>query len=127
MYSKDTGGISWIDLTVENADQVQGFYQSVIGLKSKAFSMGDYNDYVLTSPIDSDKSFGVCHAKGPNSDLPAQWLLYFNVEDLGKSIKQCLELGGTVLKDKSEADDYYMCVIKDPAGATVALIENKDS
>jgi len=127
MYSKDAGGISWIDLTVDNADQVQKFYQSVIGFKSKAFPMGNYNDYVLTSPIDPDKSFGVCHAKGTNSGLPAQWLLYFNVDDINKSIQQCIELGGSVIKEKSETDDYYMCVIKDPAGAVVALIENKDN
>jgi len=125
MYSKEIGGISWVDLTVKNAEEVQGFYQSVIGLKSQSFSMGDYDDYVLSSPIDPDKKFGVCHAKDSNSNLPTQWLLYFNVADIDASIKQCIELGGSVIKDKCELDDYFMCVIRDPAGATVSLVENK--
>jgi len=95
MYNNEIGGISWIDLTVKNAEQVQGFYQSVVGMKSESVLVKNYSDYVMSSPTNSDNQVGICHAKGSNSDLPAQWLLYF------------------------------MCVIQDPAGAAVSLMKKK--
>ena len=52
MYSKQKGGISWIDLTIENAPQVRDFYSAVIGLEPQDMPMGDYNDFVMSSPED---------------------------------------------------------------------------
>ncbi len=123
MYSQNNGGISWIDLTVKDAGQSRDFYQSVVGLKSEALSMGDYDDYVMSSPENDENQVGVCHARGVNADLPAQWLIYFNVDDIDQSLKQCVALGGEIIRDKRDMGSYHMAVIKDPAGAVVSLVE----
>jgi hypothetical protein len=67
---------------------------------------------------------GVCHARGPNADLPAKWLIYIIVEDLDRSVARCLELGGRLIAGpRSMGTQGRYCVILDPAGAAAALYQ----
>lgn len=116
------GTIGWVDLTVPNADEVRDFYTGVVGWKSDALSMGDYNDYVMTVPEDGSGVAGVCHARGGNAGLPPVWLVYFRVADVDESIRICLEKGGKVIAPiRSMGPNGRYCVIQDPAGAVAAL------
>ena len=92
------GAVSWQDLTVEDAGRVRDFYAAVVGWKPEALSMGDYNDYVMASPVTGAGAAGVCHARGVNADLPPQWIIYIMVEDLDHSVRQCAEMGGKLLR-----------------------------
>lgn len=125
MYSKGMGGVSWIDLTVKDADKVKDFYRKVIGLEAEPVPMGDYNDFVLKSPENPEDLVGVCHARGNNSDIPPQWLVYFNVPDIDQAAQQCVAMGGEVIKEKCDMGDWQMCIIKDPAGAVAGLLAKK--
>ncbi len=125
MYTNKIGGVSWLDLTVKNADKVKDFYSSVIGFEVAPCSMGDYNDYAMKSPDDENVQLGVCHAKGVNADIPPQWLVYFNVADVDLALEQTLENGGQVVREKTDMGNCYMCIIKDPAGAVAALVSPK--
>ena len=116
------GTIGWTDLTVPNADEVRDFYAAVAGWKPQPLSMGDYNDYVMTTPEGKGVA-GVCHARGANAGLPAQWLIYITVEDVDESIRQCEQRGGKVIAGPRELGGYgRFCVIQDPAGAVAGLI-----
>ena len=118
----EIGSISWVDLTIENADEVKDFYSSVTGWKAEPLSMGEYNDYVMNSPESGKAITGVCHAKGVNANLPPQWLIYITVKDVDESAKKCKELGGKVLVGPKEMANYgRYCIIQDPAGAVAAL------
>ena len=65
---------------------------------------------------------GICHARGDNAALPAQWLLYITVADVDASVERCVELGGQVLVAAKDLPGYgRMSVIQDPAGAVAAL------
>ena len=44
------GKVAWFDLTVENADELIGFYQSVLGWTAQPLDMGGYNDYMMAPP-----------------------------------------------------------------------------
>jgi predicted enzyme related to lactoylglutathione lyase len=67
---------------------------------------------------------GVCHARGTNADLPAQWLMYIVVEDIETSRARCEELGGELLTPvKNMGGQGRYSVIQDPAGAVAALWE----
>ena len=125
MYSKEIGGIAWVDLTVKNATEVRDFYNSILGTTSEDLSMGEYSDYVLKSPQDDNSPFGVCHARGSNANIPPQWMVYFNVESLATSMAECEKKGGKILCPVREMGGSQMCVIQDPAGAVAALIEKK--
>lgn len=121
--SENLGTIAWLDLTVPNADQVRDFYVSVAGWKPEPVAMGDYNDYNMLSPEGTPVA-GVCHARGVNLGLPAQWMIYIMVADLDTSVTSCRNLGGKIIREPTKMGPMgRYAVISDPAGAVAALFE----
>ncbi len=123
------GEIRWCDLTVENAEQLRDFYQAVVGWESSEVPMGDYADFCML-PTSSDGAkpgepvAGICHARGDNESMPAGWLIYITVADMEQSAAACVRNGGTLIGQIREMGSYgRMCLIRDPSGATAALIQ----
>jgi uncharacterized protein len=120
----DVGSIMWTDITVENAERIRDFYSAVVGWTASGVDMGGYDDFNMNDPETGTPVAGVCHARGGNADLPPVWLIYVNVEDIEKSIARCVELGGQVISGpKGMGGQGRYCVIRDPAGAALALFE----
>jgi len=117
------GKIGWVDLTVPDAESIRDFYAAVVGWKPSPVSMGSYEDFTMTSPTDESGCAGVCHARGANADMPAQWLVYIVVEDITAAISRCSELGGNVIAGPRRVGESHFCVIRDPAGAVCALYQ----
>jgi predicted enzyme related to lactoylglutathione lyase len=116
------GTIAWTDLTVPDAATVRDFYAKVVGWRHKPVDMGGYDDLNMLPPSDGGPIAGICNARGANADLPPQWLNYIVVADLDESIRNCRELGGSVIAGPKTMDaTSRYCVIRDPAGAVVAL------
>ena len=119
------GTIGWTDLTVPDADGLRAFYAAVVGWGTEALSMGEYSDYVMTSPETGDGVAGVCHARGANTGIPAVWLVYISVADLDASLREVEARGGAVvLGPRGGGEAGRFAVIRDPAGAHCALHES---
>ncbi len=116
------GTVMHMDLTIPNADEVRDFYQAVAGWGSMGLSMGDYDDYVMMDAAGNPVA-GICHRLGENSNLPPQWLIYITVADVNASVAACQARGGSIVDGPRMMGDSNFCVIRDPAGAVVALIE----
>ena len=117
------GSIVWTDLTVEDAEGVRDFYRSVVGWEADGVDMGGYEDFNLLNG-EGEAVAGVCHARGPNADLPPAWLVYVTVEDVEESARQAREQGGEVVTGPRGLGEHgRFCVVRDPAGAVLALIE----
>lgn len=119
------GQIMWVDLTVPDAEALRKFYGEVVGWTSTNFAMGGYNDFVAHGATGTAVA-GICHARGPNADLPPVWLIYISVADLSRSMESARRMGGEVIvgpRDSGEMGRF--CVIKDPAGVVAALLEPK--
>lgn len=124
MAEKNTGKIVWHDLTVKDAGTVKSFYEQVVGWKSGTVSMGDYDDFTMAEPVNGETVTGICHARGSNEGLPAQWLIYISVENIEESAKACEQNGGKILRNIWTMENYgRFCIIEDPAGAVSALFE----
>ncbi len=122
----EIGSISWVDLTIPNADEIKKFYEKVAKWKPEPLSMGEYNDFVMNTSETKTAVAGVCHSRGSNAGLPPQWLIYITVENIDESLQSCTELGGKVICDpKNYAGMGRHCVIQDLAGAVCALFEQK--
>ena len=117
------GTIGWRDLTVPDAESVRDFYEAVAGWKASPVSMGEYDDFSMFPAGDEAEAVaGVCHARGVNADLPAQWIIYILVEDLEASVAACREKGGAIIVGPvSMGEMGRYCVIRDPAGAIAGL------
>lgn len=55
--------------------------------------MGKYNDYNIQND-NADIVAGICHNKGMNQGVPAQWIIYIKVLNISDSIAQCIAKGG---------------------------------
>ncbi len=125
---KPAGSIIGLDLTVENAEELRDFYAAVIGWQAEPLDMGGYDDYFMMPPGQEDPTAGVCHARGENAELPAQWLVYITVDNLDESIRRCIERGGSVVSGpKGDPGTSRYCVIRDPAGAVMSLLEQPNT
>ncbi len=120
------GLIAWHDITVDDAGTLGEFYQGVVGWKIEPVSMGDYEDFNMVAPGSGESVAGVCHRRGPNAELPPQWLMYITVESADNSAKKVIDLGGKIISGPKDMEGYgRYCVIEDPAGAVCALFEPK--
>jgi len=119
-----TGLIKWADLTVDNAEEVRDFYSAVVGWDAVGLDVGDHQDYVMKHPETGDVAAGICHQLGEIQGLPQQWLVYVTVEDLDDSIAACNEHGGEIAFGPRDSETMgRWCVVRDPAGAVMALTE----
>ncbi|MEK7466526.1 MAG: VOC family protein [Planctomycetota bacterium] len=118
----EPGSITWFDLTVRDAPRLRDFYRKVAGWKSVGLDMGGYQDFCMNMPKSGKTVAGICHARGGNRGLPAQWLLYINVPSLKKAIATARKNGGKVVHGPRNMGGK-MAVIRDPAGAVCALFE----
>lgn len=116
------GSIGWIDLTVDDATGLRDFYSKVTGWGQSAVDMDGYQDFCMLNDA-GDAVAGVCHAKGSNTGIPPQWLIYVTVADLDHSMATTVENGGQVVHGPRSVAGSRMCVIQDPAGAHMALFE----
>ncbi len=131
MDKNKIGAISWFDLTVNNAEEIRDFYSNVTGwtftnheMKSEDENGKDnYEDYSMNMPHDGNSVAGICHAKGANKNIPAQWLMYISVPNVERSVKVALKKGGKIVDGPRKMGKSNFCVIEDPAGACCALIE----
>lgn len=62
----EIGTITWIDLTIPNAEEIRDFYSRVVRWKPEPLSMGEYDDFVMITPETKTAVAGVCHSRGGN-------------------------------------------------------------
>jgi len=121
------GSIVWTDLTVADAEGIRDFYQAVVGWESRGEEMGGFEDYHMIPPGFDASVTGICHARGTNSNVPPQWLVYFAVEDVDASAAKAVVAGGTIIDGPRHMGSGRFCVIQDPAGAVCALFRSAPS
>jgi predicted enzyme related to lactoylglutathione lyase len=119
----ENGRIGWIDITVDDAENLRDFYATVVGWKPENVDMGDYADFNMTMPESSTPAAGICHARGDNAELPPQWLIYIVVPDADSSAARCTENGGKVLVGPKDMGGGRFAVMEDPSGAVAALYQ----
>jgi predicted enzyme related to lactoylglutathione lyase len=121
-YSTEPGHVGWIDLTVPNAEEVRDFYAAVAHWSWAPIEMPDRTDYGMTAG--NEPVGGICHAVGDIATLPPQWLIYINVPDLDAAVSEATARGGSIIAGPRGVEpDMRFAVLRDPAGAPFALIE----
>ena len=118
------GRVEWVDLSIGDAARSKDFYCKVIGWKSTDVEMGTYSDFNLNLPGSGETMAGICHARGMNANLPAQWLMYVRVVDVAASAAEAERQKGKVLDGPRRMGGSNFCVIQDPDGAVMALISD---
>ena len=121
MSNMTPGSIGWHDLTVPDAEGVRDFYAGVVGWAAEPVDMGGYADFSMNAG--GQTVAGVCHARGANAGMPAQWMMYVIVEDLDAALERVRVLKGEVVSEPRGAGGGKFAVIRDPAGAVCGLYQ----
>lgn len=119
------GQFYWTDITVENPAELKEFYKKIFGWQELEVPMKDgeesYVDYGMAADPTTPAG-GICHNRGKNAGLPAQWISYFYIVDVEKALQNCIDLGGELLKESRKSDGTLSFVIvKDPQGAIFGM------
>ena len=119
------GQIAWTDITVDDAAALRDFYTDVVGWRVENTDMGGYDDYTMLASGSDEAVAGVCYARESNLGLPPVWLSYVIVADLDQSMASCTARNGAVVHGPAALAGGRFCVIRDPAGAHLALYQPK--
>jgi len=108
----------YVELHTTNTDEAKAFYSKLFEWKMNDMSMGDQAYSMLD--VGEGTGGGITEKQCPDS--PPAWLAYIMVDDLDQIVKQAKELGGEVVKERTEIPQMgSFSVLKDPQGAVFAV------
>ncbi len=121
------GTICWRELTTQNSEKAQAFYQELLGWtleKSKLSGAGGYTEIhlghqAIGGMMQITKDWGENWEK-----IPTHWMTYIAVENCDATVEKIKENGGKICVPPFDvANVGRMSVVNDPTGATFSVIQ----
>ena len=113
------GAWLWNELWSPAPQQVEEFYGALAGFTASVERLeGDVDYRVLF--FEGEPRAGVVQTPAP--DIPANWLAYVRVNDVGAIARQVQSLGGTVLLEPRKVGQFgVVAIIRDPLGGVIGV------
>jgi predicted enzyme related to lactoylglutathione lyase len=118
----EPGTPSWFELHTSEYDASLAFYRDVFGWV--LFTAVDTPEFRYTTHTGPEPQYaGVVDAsqwrpEGP----PAEWFVYFGVDDADKTVEQVVELGGAVIDPAEDTPYGRLATVSDPTGTKFKLL-----
>jgi predicted enzyme related to lactoylglutathione lyase len=110
-----------VELHTPDLPRARSFYERLFGWELTDIPMPGGGRYTLIGVGE-----GVGGGMMSDAAVPPHWLAYVGVDDVRAKTAQAKSLGATVLQDVIDVGEYgTMSVLRDPAGAVVALWQAK--
>jgi uncharacterized protein len=120
----EPGALSWNELMTRDVFGAQSFYGAVFGWDSSRMDY-DGGDYYLWQLRGTEESVGgmvpMVGEQWP-AEMPAQWVVYFAVEDADATAARAKELGGDVSSPPFDTPAGRIAALSDPLGAAFSVI-----
>lgn len=117
----EPGAMAWCEVNTRDAASASAFYQRVFSLTADEMEMHGTPYHTLMQ--DGDHVGGVLQMTAEWGDLPPHWMAYFAVADADQAKAMVEANGGTVTHGPFPTPYGRICVVQDPQGAMVSLIE----
>jgi uncharacterized protein len=119
----EPGTLGWFELMTRDVSGAKEFYSTLLGLGTRDVSYEE-GTYTLWQ-VDDVPVAGMMPMEGDMwpAELPAHWMVYFNVEDCDASAARVSELGGTVSVPPTDMPAGRFAVVGDPHGAFFSIIK----
>lgn len=109
----------WNELQTRALDAARDFYHEVFGWEYDTGADG-----YVSCKVDGRAQAGMVAIEDAWGEVPANWSVYFLVEDLAAATAKAEALGGSILMPPTSAGDVgAFAVVADPQGAVFSLIE----
>jgi len=119
----EPGRVGWNELTTSDADAAKAFYGSVLGWAYQDDPMATGGTYTTIKSGDAPVGGLLAMDAEMQSQMPSQWMPYFNVITCAGFVAKAQQLGGQVLVSPEEIEGVgKFAVLADPTGAPFAII-----
>jgi predicted enzyme related to lactoylglutathione lyase len=120
---EEHGAPSWCELFTRDFSTSLDFYRSVFHWEADLQGDTDEFRYATMRNPDADGELaGVMDASGfLPSGAPAQWSIYFDVDDADAAIAKLTSLGGSVVMAAEDTPYGRLAAVADPSGAVFKL------
>lgn len=113
----------WFELATREPQTSLTFFKELLGWEGKTEEM-PHTSY--TTLMLGDKDFGgIIQMNEQWGEMPAHWMVYFDVKDIKASCKKVEELGGKICVPITDIGVGSFSVINDPNGSTFTLFQGK--
>lgn len=120
------GALCWNELMTRQQDAALEFYKAVFGWGSQPMDMGGGPPYQIVTV--GERPNGGIMAMTPEMQFPANWMVYFAIDDCDKRLEKAKAAGATVLHGPFDAPGIgRMATIQDPQGAVFSIIQLEQS
>jgi predicted enzyme related to lactoylglutathione lyase len=120
----ETGAFCWSEISTRDPEAAKAFYGDVFGWAFDDREFEGAGTYTIVS--NGDNGFaGLTDMRGRVPDeVPANWLVYFAVEDAEATVERAKRGGGSVAMGPTEIGEVgTIAVLRDPFGASFAVIQ----
>lgn len=114
----------WYELVTPDADAAQRFYGQVLGWRFEPMALAPDMDYRIASTGGT----GVAGLMQQPEDqkMPLQWLVYFGVDDVDRSVRDAGAAGASVHMPPTDIPDVgRLAFLSDPQGALFYLMRGE--
>jgi uncharacterized protein len=126
----EPGAPSWFELCTRDYDGALTFYREVFGWQTQVTSdTADFRYSTMTEPGTADGQLaGVMDGRTflPEA-APAQWAVYFGVEDADTAVARVVELGGAVVEPAQDTPFGRLAGVSDATGGYFKLVAGNDA
>ncbi|QYJ75230.1 VOC family protein [Shewanella sp. FJAT-52076] len=117
----EPGALCWVELACRSPSRAQGFYSKVFGWDCRESANEDmpYREWLV-----ADEALGgMLEMTAEWGEMPAHWMLYFQVVDCDVFAKRAQELGGTLCVPPTNIPGVgRFAVLNDPDGGVFSVI-----
>lgn len=115
------GTFAWNELATTDPETCKAFYGTLLGWEASEMPMPD-GTYIVFSKNGTQMA-GMMKIGPDWGEVPPHWLGYIAVEDVDASAAQVESLGGGIIMPPTDVPGIgRFSVIRDPAGAVVAIM-----
>lgn len=115
------GFLIWAEVVTRDLDAVVDFYPKVFGWGATRMEGSD-PAYWLFSVGDRLNAGAMAMPAGVPDEVPAHWMVYFEVEDVDAAASRARELGGTVNAAPFDTGVGRIAVLSDPHGGVFSVL-----
>lgn len=118
-----TGSFAWTELNARGIDKARKFYGDVFGWTVKETPMGEGQPMYTEFQHQGDSIAGGMEMMPMvPAEVPSYWQIYFGVDDVNRSFKKAIELGGKELVEPVDFPGGRFAILQDPQGAVFGLL-----
>jgi hypothetical protein len=116
----EAGTLTWNELVTRDVEGACAFYDALLGWGWEVTEMASTGPYHMGT-VGGRPTAGIMEMPPDMEDVPANWVVYFHVDDIDGAVERAGELGGTLVWGPEGAEVGTFAVMADPTGGHFSL------